>query len=101
MTVKTLQTKAEYKAAVKVVSALIDADPLQGTPEADQLEEVGALIEAYEANEIELAMLDRKSRITLSEQDFSAFSKVLGGAFNPNPVLKGALAAAKKLVRPA
>lgn len=51
------------------------------------------------AKEKALAMLDRESRVTLSQRDFSAFSKALDGAFKPNPALKGALAAAKKSVR--
>ncbi len=51
------------------------------------------------AKEKALAMLDRESRVTLSQRDFSAFSKALDRAFKPNPALKGALAAAKKSVR--
>ena len=99
MTIKPLHSKAEHKAALKTVSALVDADPRRGTPEADQLETLGTSIEAYEANEIALTMLDRESRVTLSQPDLAAFSKALGGGFNPNPALKGALAKAKKSVR--
>lgn len=51
------------------------------------------------AKEKALAMLDSESRVTLSQRDFSTFSKALDGAFKPNPALKGALAAAKKSVR--
>lgn len=51
------------------------------------------------AKEKALAMLDSESRVTLSQRDFSVFSKALDGAFKPNPALKGALAAAKKSVR--
>lgn len=46
-----------------------------------------------------LTMLDSESRVTLSQRDFAAFSKALGGASKPNPALKGALVAAKKSVR--
>ena len=46
-----------------------------------------------------LTMLDRESRVILSQRDFAAFSNAPGGAFKPNPALKGALAAAKKSVR--
>lgn len=98
MTVKPLQTKAEYKAALKTVSALVDADPHPGTPDAEQLESLRALIEAYENKEIALMVLNYESHVTLSQRDFAAFSKTLGGAFIPNPALKGALAAAKKSV---
>jgi antitoxin component HigA of HigAB toxin-antitoxin module len=93
MNVKPLQTKAEYKTALKIVSALVDADPHRGTPEAEQLETLGALIEAYEANEIASTMQDGASHVTLSAQDYSAFAEALGGAFNPNPVLTEALSA--------
>ena len=51
------------------------------------------------AKEKALTMLDRESRVTLSQRDFAAFSKALRGAFKPNPALKGALAAAAKSVR--
>lgn len=40
-----------------------------------------------------------KARITLSQRDFSTFSKALQGAFKPNPVLEAALMAVKKTVR--
>jgi uncharacterized protein (DUF1778 family) len=46
-----------------------------------------------------LTMLNSKSRVTLSQRDFAAFSKALGGASKPNPALKGALVEAKKSVR--
>ena len=39
-----------------------------------------------------------KERVALSQCDFLAFSKALGGAFRPTDALKGALASAKKLV---
>lgn len=51
------------------------------------------------AKEKALALLDRQSRVTLSERDFAAFSKALNGAFKPNAALNGALAAAKKSVK--
>lgn len=51
------------------------------------------------AKEKALIVLDRESRVTLSQRDFAAFSKALGGAFKPNPALKSALAAVKKTVR--
>lgn len=44
-----IQNEADYRAALKVVSALVDADPKRGTPDADRLEVLGTLVEAYEA----------------------------------------------------
>ena len=51
-----------------------------------------------EVKRLALAPTD-KVRITFSPRDFSELSKVLGGAFKPNPALKAAVMAAKKLVR--
>ena len=49
MEIRPIHTKAGYKAALKIVSALVDLDPKRGTPEADQLEVLGTLVVAYEA----------------------------------------------------
>lgn len=43
-----IENEAEYRAALKVVSALVDADPKRGTPDGDRLEVLGKLVEAYE-----------------------------------------------------
>ena len=44
-------------------------------------------------------LLDRESRITLSQQDFAVFTSALGAAFAPNDALKGALAASGQVKR--
>ncbi|MFN6182664.1 MAG: DUF1778 domain-containing protein [Burkholderiales bacterium] len=44
-------------------------------------------------------LLDRESRITMSEQDFQAFTKALNGTFTPNAALENALRAARKMKR--
>lgn len=49
MDIHSIRTKADYKAALKVVSVLVDADPKRGTPDSDRLEIFGTLLEAYEA----------------------------------------------------
>ena len=51
------------------------------------------------AKEKALALLDEQSRVTLSQRDFAAFSAAINNAFAPNPALKGALAAAKRVKR--
>ena len=43
MDIRPIYTKADYKAALKVVSALVDADPKRGSPEGDHLEVLGTL----------------------------------------------------------
>ena len=44
-------------------------------------------------------LLERESRITLSQRDFAAFSTALDTAFSPNPALSEALAQARRKVR--
>jgi uncharacterized protein (DUF1778 family) len=51
------------------------------------------------AKEKAQVLLERETRITLSERDFSAFSRALDLAFAPNPALKAALTQARRKVR--
>lgn len=44
-----IHSQADYKTALKKVSSLIDADPDRGSAEGHELETLGALVEAYEA----------------------------------------------------
>ena len=44
-------------------------------------------------------LLDRESRLTMSERDFSTFVDAINGAFAPNSALKSALAGARRKVR--
>ena len=44
-------------------------------------------------------LLDRESRITMSPQDFEAFTHALNGAFQPNAALQKAMSAARKIKR--
>lgn len=44
-------------------------------------------------------LLDRESRITMSAQDFQAFTMALNGEFAPNVALQNALSVARKLRR--
>lgn len=44
-------------------------------------------------------LLDRESRITMSAQDFQAFTMALNGAFTPNDALQNALSVAQKVRR--
>lgn len=45
------------------------------------------------------AMIDRESRLTLSQRDFRALSSALAGAFAPNKPLQEALDSARQKVR--
>ena len=44
-------------------------------------------------------LLERESRITLSQRDFAAFAAALDAAFTPNAALQKAMAQARKKVR--
>jgi uncharacterized protein (DUF1778 family) len=44
-------------------------------------------------------LLDRESRITMSTQDFQAFTMALNGTFTPNVALQNALGVARKVKR--
>jgi HTH-type transcriptional regulator / antitoxin HigA len=58
MNIRPIHTKADYKAALKQVSALVDVDPKRGTPQADELEVLGTLLMAYEAQHYPLELPD-------------------------------------------
>ncbi|MBA3057417.1 MAG: transcriptional regulator [Gammaproteobacteria bacterium] len=58
MDIRPIRTKADYKAALKLVSALVDADPKRGSPEGDHLEVLGTLLEAYEAKHYPIELPD-------------------------------------------
>ena len=51
------------------------------------------------AKEKALALIDSETRVTLSQRDFTAFTKALNHAFAPNPALQGALRTAAKVKR--
>ena len=51
------------------------------------------------AKEKAQTLLDRESRVTLTQRDFVAFHAALDGAFKPNPALQNALTNAAKVRR--
>ena len=51
------------------------------------------------AKEKALALIERESRLTMSEKDFTAFTRALDTAFTPNAALKDALGQARRKVR--
>lgn len=53
---KPIKTEADYEAAMELVENLWDAKP--GTPEADQLEVLGILIDQYETQQYPIAAPD-------------------------------------------
>lgn len=51
------------------------------------------------AKEKAQALLERESRVLLSQQDFLAFNAAVQGAFAPNPALQAAVVVASKVKR--
>ena len=49
MEIKALRTEADYLAALREVSALIDLDPAADSAEGERLDVLGTLVQAYEA----------------------------------------------------
>ncbi len=49
MNIKPIRTKADYKATLKEVSALVDADPAPRSAEGQRLDVLATLLQAYEA----------------------------------------------------
>jgi uncharacterized protein (DUF1778 family) len=51
------------------------------------------------AKEKAQVLLERESRLTLSQRDFASFSKALDSAFAPNPAFKAALSQVRRRVK--
>lgn len=45
----SIRTEAEYEAALRAISSLVDSDPARGTPEGNRLDMLATLIQADEA----------------------------------------------------
>lgn len=58
MNIKPIHTRADHKAALKLVSRLVDLDPARGTPDGDLLEIMSVLIAAYEAKHFPIEPAD-------------------------------------------
>ncbi len=58
MDIKPIHSKADHKAALKLVSKLVDLDPARSTPEGDMLEVMSTLIAAYEARRFPMEAAD-------------------------------------------
>jgi HTH-type transcriptional regulator / antitoxin HigA len=48
MEITRIRTEKDYRAALRVVSALVDQDPSPDTPDGERLDVLSTLIEAYE-----------------------------------------------------
>jgi HTH-type transcriptional regulator / antitoxin HigA len=48
MEIKPIHTNADYKAALREITALMESDPDLGTPDGDRLDVLATLVQAYE-----------------------------------------------------
>jgi HTH-type transcriptional regulator / antitoxin HigA len=58
MNIHPIRTKADYKRVLKEVSALVDINPKVGSQEADRLDVLATLVEAYEAKHYPISAPD-------------------------------------------
>ena len=58
MDIKPIHSRADHKAALKLVSKLVDLDPAPSTPDGDMLEVMSTLIAAYEAKHFPIGPAD-------------------------------------------
>ncbi len=58
MDIRPIHTEADYKAALKDISALMETDPELGTPQGDRLDILATLVQAYEARHVPMAAPD-------------------------------------------
>ncbi|WP_349255724.1 transcriptional regulator [Eoetvoesiella sp.] len=49
MEIRPVHSEADYKAALKEISRLMESDPELGTPDGDRLDVLATLVQAYEA----------------------------------------------------
>ena len=58
MDIRPIRTKADYKATLKQISALMDADPDPGTQDGDRLDVLTTLVQAFEARHFPIGAPD-------------------------------------------
>lgn len=58
MDIRPIRTEADYKAALKVISRLMESDPDIGTPDGDRLDVLATLVQAYEAKAFPIDLPD-------------------------------------------
>ncbi len=58
MDIRPIHTDADYKATLKEISSLMEADPELGTPDGDRLDVLTTLVQAFEAKHFPIAAPD-------------------------------------------
>ncbi len=93
MSIKVLKTEAEYEAALRELTALMQCKPPVGSPEGNQLEVLALLIQDYESREYPLGEPDpiEAIRFRMEQQGLSPRDLVpyLGSRSRVSEVLSG------------
>lgn len=58
MDIQPIRTESDYRAALRQVSTLMEADPEPGTPDGDRLDILATLVQAYEARHLPIGAPD-------------------------------------------
>lgn len=58
MEIRPIRTEADYHAALKTISGLMESDPEIGTPDGDRLDVLATLVQAYEAQHFPIDLPD-------------------------------------------
>lgn len=58
MEIRPIHTEADYKAALREISALMDTDPDHETPDGDRLDVLAILVQAFEAKHYPISAPD-------------------------------------------
>ena len=72
MEITPIRTEKDYRAALRVVSTLVDQDPSPDTPEGERLDVLSSLIEAYEGKHHAMDSPDKGGLGVKSLQDVKA-----------------------------
>ncbi len=65
MEITPIRTETDYRAALRVVSRLVDQDPSPDSPEGERLDVLSTLIEAYESKHHPIDLPDPVEAIKL------------------------------------
>ncbi|MDB5848657.1 MAG: hypothetical protein JWP29_2409 [Rhodoferax sp.] len=58
MEIKPIRTDQDHRAALRMISTLMQSDPGAGTPDGDQLDILATLVQAYEARQFPMELAD-------------------------------------------
>jgi HTH-type transcriptional regulator/antitoxin HigA len=100
MIVKPIRTEAEYEQALQRISALFDAHPEPGSPDADEFHMLYLVIEAYESEHYPMGPLDPIEAIKFHMDQKGLTSKDLVPLIGPLDIVDGILAGTCELTLP-